>query len=138
MKLRTKLILLLTGFAFIPIFIFGVYLGITDLNRQLGLEEIELVTEGSEAADQVNLYISDAVGDMGFLSQSSQGKRLLSAFDEEDYDNIELESSLLSEMWETFFVNRQSFQMIQVIKDSGEPYLQVNRVAGQIKTAEGS
>jgi len=136
MKLRTKLIVLLTGFAFIPISIFGVYIAFSDHARQISQGDVVLIEEGKEVAAQVEQFLTLSVLDLEFLSSSSAGKRLLMAFEEEDLDNVELEGSLLKEMLVTFFKSRESFKEVLLIQQSGQPFLKIKQTKGKAQVEQ--
>ncbi len=125
MSIKKKLILILSAFAFMPVALFGLYQGIYSYFSEVGQVKEALSLSARETSERISRFFDAASSDLEFLAQSSVVYRLLEAFDEEDDDNIDLETENLQDMLVAFAVNRKIFTDIHFVYSGQGPRVRV-------------
>lgn len=113
MNLKLKLGLFINFFVIMPIVILGGYQNVTTYQSLISEAKSSLSSELQKQQEDFLSFFDGASRDMKFCTQTTEVEKLLTAFDDEDDDEISYWTEALSSIFFAFAENRQIFSDIR-------------------------
>ena len=137
MKLKFKIGLFFNFFIILPIFLLGGYQSFNAYHSQLDEAQRTLTADLLKQQDTLLRFFDGACRDMEFCARAMEINKLLTAFEDEDDDEISYWSEALDSVLLTFTENRKIFSDLRfTILSSDKPLLRVILKDGKPVSAE--